>query len=108
MTPTLALLALLTLAGGASGAYLWRRARRARRELARALHDRSLELDRRADHLQRQLDQLDLEGRAGHLIELVDACCERGIFGSATAARVRGFAWELGREARARRRANRR
>ncbi len=91
--PTTLLLALAALAT-ATFVFL-RRASRARRELARRIHDAAYALDRRCDVLQEQIRALERRQRVDHVFDLLtqgetEGCLEPGV-----ARRLRRYALEL-------------
>ncbi len=99
--PDLVLATLLaTLAGGTW--LFWRRARRARHELAVDLHDKALALDRRCDVLQDQIAAVQEAQRIAHLFDLVAWGEAEGRFDAELAHRLRRYALQLRGESHAR------
>lgn len=101
MSPSfLAALAALVVAGGVGVGAWWlaRRAAAGRRELARAIHDQALRLDRRCDVLQRSIDELAVARRIDRLHLSVARLRGRGVLGAAASTRLDDAVAELARD----------
>ncbi len=87
---------LATTAGLAAAVWIsHRRSSRARRQLAEAIHDRTLALDRRFDVTQAEIERLDQQQRIDHLLDLVIAGERSGGLTAEVARRLRRFALRL-------------
>ena len=100
MTTLSLVLALAALALSLGLLLPFRRAARARRELAERLHDQALALDQRCDTLQCQLDATALDQRIDHLLALVSFSQRHGRLEAEAARRLELYALELREEAR--------
>ncbi len=97
------LLALLATAAGLAAA-VWisrRRSSRARRELAEAIHDRTLAFDHHFDVTQAEIERLDQQQRIDHLLDLVTVGERDGGLTAEVAGRLRRFALRLRAESTA-------